>query len=244
MKQYYLIFTLVFLLTLVSATSIGDNYKVNEQMQITNYCQSGSCTYMNISSITYPNETILYLNSAMTQTGQTFNYSFTPDQVGDYYFITLGDPSVEIRDKDSFTVTYNGESNQDVAIYILLLLFMCSLIFGYYKLSQKVNYERWYSSILKKYEHKNYIKSNFSFIFYSLAKDAFLIYYSLVFIVILLLSDIIFMFNVISLIPIIEKIVMLYSFGIIAVAFLFIGKAQEMVMNLIEDIKNDNWGMN
>jgi hypothetical protein len=234
----------MFLFTLVSSTSIGDNYKVNEEMQITNYCQAGSCTYMNISSITYPNETILYLNSAMTKNEQSFNYSFTPDQVGTYYFITDGNPSVPIRDKDSFTVTYNGESNQDVAIYIFLLIFICSLIYGYHKLSEKINYDTWYKGILRKYEEKNYIKSNLSFIFYSLAKDAFLIYYSLVFIAILFLSDIIFMFNVISLIPIMEKVVMLYSFGIIAVAFMFIGKAQEMVMNLLEDIRNENWGMN
>jgi hypothetical protein len=229
---------------LVSADSIGDNYKIDEEMQITNYCQSGTCTYINLSSIEYPNGTITYLNSPMTQDGQTFNYSFTPDQVGKYFFITWGDPSIEVRDKDSFSVTYNGESNNDSSIYIMLLLFVCALIFGYYRISKEVNYEKWYKNILRKYEDKNYIKSNFSFVFYSLAKDSLLIYYSLVFIVIMLLSDIVFMFNVISLIPIIEKIVFLYSLGIIAVGFLFIGKAQEFIMKLIDDLKDANWGMN
>ena len=236
-------FALVFLLTFVSADSIGDSYKVDEEMQVTNYCQVGTCTYMNLSSIEYPNGTITYSNSAMTQNSQTFNYSFTPDKVGTYYFITCGDSTTAACDKDEFTVTYNGESNNDVAIYIVLLIFMCSLVFGYYKLSRVINYDKWYANILRKYEDKNYIKSNFSFIFYSLARSSFMIYYLLVFIIIMLLSDIIFMFNVISLIPIIEKIVMLYSFGIIAVGFLFIGKAQEFIMKLIDDIKNANWGI-
>ena len=242
-RQFVFIFSLIFMLTLVSADSIGDGYEVNEEMQITNYCESGDCTYVNISSIEYPNGTITYPNAAMTKNGQDFNYTFTPDQVGTYYFITFGDTNTITYDKDTFTVTYNGEVNNGVGIYILLLIFMCSLLFGYYKLRQKINFDNWYLNILRKYEHKNYIKSNFSFVFYSLAKDSLLIYYSLVFIIIMLLSDIIFMFNIISFIPIIEKVVMLYSLGIIAIAFLFIGKGQEMVMNLIEDIKNANWGM-
>ena len=243
-KQVMFLFALMFMLTFVTADSIGDGYKVDEEMQVTNYCQAGTCTYMNLSSIEYPNGTIIYLNSAMTQNGQTFNYSFTPDQVGTYYFITCGDSTVAACDKDYFIVTYNGEVNNDVAIYIVLLIFMMSLIVGYYKLSEKINFDQWYANILRKYENSNFIKSNFSFVLYNLAKDSFLIYYSLVFIVIMLLSDIIFMFNVISLIPIIEKIVMLYSFGIIAVAFLFIGKGQEMIRKLLDDLKDANWGMN
>ena len=244
MKYLWAVFALIFMLTFVSADSIGDGYKVDEEMQITNYCQAGTCTYMNLSSLEYPNGTITYLKSVMTQNGQTFNYTFTPDKVGTYYFITCGDSTTAACDKDTFITTYNGEINSNnVAIYIVLLIFMCSLIFGYYRLRQTVSFDKWYASILRKYEHKNYIKSNFSFVFYNLAKDSLLIYYSLVFVVIMLLSDIVFMFNVISLIPIIEKVVMLYSFGIIAVAFLFIGKAQEMIVSLIDDIKNANWGI-
>jgi len=242
-KQIIFIFTLMFMLTLVSADSIGDGYKVDEEMQITNYCQAGTCTYMNLSSVEYPNGTVTYLNSAMTQNVQTFNSSFTPDQIGTYYFVTCGDSTTAACDKDWFIVTYNGETNKDVSIYIMLIIFMSGLIFGYYRLRRTIDFDKWYAGIIRKYENKNYIKSNFSFILYSLAKDSFLIYYLLVFIVITLLSDIIFMFNVISLIPIIEKVVMLYSFGIIAVAFLFIGKGQEMVMNLVDDIKNSNWGI-
>jgi len=244
MNKFFLsVFCLMFILTFVSADSIGDGYKVDEEMQITNYCQAGVCTYMNLSSVEYPNGTMVYLNAAMTQNGQTFNYSFTPDQVGTYYFVTCGDSSVSVCDKDYFICTYNGEVNNDVAIYIILLIFMSSLIFGYYRLSSNINFDKWYAGILRKYEDKNYIKSNFSFVLYSLAKDGFLIYYMLVFIVIMLLSDIIFMFNVISLIPIIEKIVFLYSLGIIAVGFLFLGKGQEILFKLIDDLKNSNWGI-
>ena len=142
-KQVMFLFALMFMLTFVTADSIGDGYKVDEEMQVTNYCQAGTCTYMNLSSIEYPNGTIVYLNSAMTQNGQTFNYSFIPDQVGTYYFITCGDSTVAACDKDYFIVTYNGEVNKDVAIYIVLLIFMMSLIVGYYKLRQKINFDQW-----------------------------------------------------------------------------------------------------
>jgi len=242
-RQVIFIFALMFMLTFVGADSIGDGYKVDEEMQITNYCQAGTCTYMNLSSVELPNGTISYLNSAMTQNGQTFNSSFTPDQVGTYYFVTCGDSSVAVCDKDYFVVTYNGETNKDVAVYIMLIVFLSCLIFGYYRLRRTIDFDKWYAGIIKKYEDKNYIKSNFSFVLYNLAKDSFLIYYSLVFVVLMMLSDIIFMFNVISLIPIIEKVVMLYSFGIIAVAFLFIGKGQELLTKLLDDLKDSNWGI-
>lgn len=51
-----------------------------------------SCTYVNLSSIKYPNSTMNNLNVAMTKNGVNFNYNFCEtDQLGTYIITTCGD---------------------------------------------------------------------------------------------------------------------------------------------------------
>jgi len=78
MKKIFIFLILgMFLLNLgfVNAENIG-TFKLNEEFEITNYCNSGDCSYMNLSSITYPNGTVFYINEQMTKTGQEFNYFY------------------------------------------------------------------------------------------------------------------------------------------------------------------------
>ena len=90
----------IFLISLVGATNIG-TFKQNQQMQITNYCSTGDCTYANLTTINLPNGKIDYINSAMTQDGQNFNYSYTPSILGNYIFNTCSDPSgVKVRSEE------------------------------------------------------------------------------------------------------------------------------------------------
>lgn len=55
------------------------------------YQQCDSCSYVNISSITYPNGTILPLEEVMTRTGVDYNYSFQPPTQGCYSYSVYGD---------------------------------------------------------------------------------------------------------------------------------------------------------
>lgn len=99
----------------------------NVEMEITNYCQTGDCTYTNLSSITFPNGTVGYFNVFMTKTENDFNYTYTPTELGPYGFKTCGDPGgVTICDSDTFKVTYNGDevsTSQSVIYGILFIVF-------------------------------------------------------------------------------------------------------------------------
>lgn len=111
---------------MVSAESIG-TYKINEEMQITNYCQSGSCTYMNLVSLEFPNGTIIYPDTAMTNNNQVFNSTFTPDQLGIFKLKTCGNPNgVVVCDSDTFEVTSTGAGG---SMFFLILLTSIAMIF-------------------------------------------------------------------------------------------------------------------
>ena len=133
----------IFLISIVGATNIG-TFKQNQQMQITNYCSTGDCTYANLTTINLPNGKIDYINSAMTQDGQNFNYSYTPSILGNYIFNTCSDPSgVKVCDSDSFTATPNGEefsvakSISYIGFLILTLFTLIMTIWGAIKVKWK-----------------------------------------------------------------------------------------------------------
>ena len=133
MKRLLLfLFLGMFLFSLVSAESIG-TVKQGDSIEITNYCQVGSCTYMNLTSITYPNGTVINVNTEMTKNGQNFNYTYTPTELGIYNFKTCGDPAGEyLCDSDTFEVTSTGTGGSMffiILITILALIFFISSLF-------------------------------------------------------------------------------------------------------------------
>lgn len=127
---------ILFSFSLVAAENIG-TFKIDEEMQITNYCSSADCTYMNLSSYTYPNGTLVYLNKEMTKNGQEFNYSFIPRTLGEYNFKTCANPNGEQNcDSDFFDITPNG-NNFDVGqgilygfVFLLIGMFLFFSITG------------------------------------------------------------------------------------------------------------------
>jgi len=123
--------TLLNLFPLINAESIG-SFRVGEQFQITNFCNSGDCSYMNISSITYPNGTVLFLNKVMSQVGQGFNYSFSTDTKGAYSFDTCADPTGKYTcERDSFSVNTIGgtlTSAKAITYTIILIISLLTLV--------------------------------------------------------------------------------------------------------------------
>ncbi len=235
-----LVFVFLLMFTLVGADSIG-TFTNGQEMQITNYCEAGVCTYMTLTSLEVPNGTIIYPDTNMTMNDQTFNYSFTPDQIGNYKFVTCGDSTIATCDKDDFDVTHTGKETY-VGINVILLLFFVSLFAGLVWLNSKVDYKKWYARILTKYDKKNYLNSVLSMIAYNFIKNTFVLYYLVGFPIVLILVDIILTFNIISMIGIGETILWVYSLGVLIVAFSFFGKLQEFIVGLIEDLKNMKWG--
>ena len=242
MKWIYVSLILLMLVSLVSADNLG-TYEINKPMKITNYCNSGSCSYVTLNSLEYSNGSINNINTNMTKNSQTFSYNFTPTTTGTYYFTTCGDPEIDICERDDFFVNFNGEETP-IGITIILLLFFISLALGYSALNKKINYEKWYEGILKKSENKNYIKVAFSTVAYNFIRDKFTIYYLLIFPIVIILTDIIMTYNINSLYVLFENAIFVYSFGVALVAFSLFGKFQEFIMNAVEDLNKKSWGMN
>lgn len=126
MKKVFL-FLLVGMFILSFASAVEDTvYTLNEDMEINNFCPAGNCSYMNLTSLEYPNGTINYFNEGMINHNQLFTYSFTPDQVGKYYFITCDNNNCE---NNNFLVTPNGQPSPEgivVVMFSVLLLFVLS----------------------------------------------------------------------------------------------------------------------
>jgi len=240
-RELLFVFMLVILLTTVSADFLG-TFQVDREMQITNYCNYGICTYINLTSLEYPNGTIEYLNIAMTKNGQAYNYSFTPTELGTYTFVTCGDPNVDICDKDTFNVNFNGEDNS-IPTMIILLIFFVSLFMGYFYLNSKINYDKWYDAILIKYENKNYVKLILSSIGYNLIKNKLAVYYFLGFPVVLILTDIIMSYSINIFSSLFQYVIFVYSLGILVIAFSFFGQFQEFIMRMLKDFNSMSWGM-
>jgi len=120
----------LFLFSFVSAENIG-NFRVNESFQITNYCATSDCSYMNITSITSPSGQVVYYNEEMTKNEQEFNYTYTPLELGIYNFKTCADPESTVRcESDEFTVSPTGkELTYSKSILYTIIIVMSLLVF-------------------------------------------------------------------------------------------------------------------
>src|SRR5690606_951212 len=144
-----------------------------------------------------------------------------------------------------YQVTVSGEliSLPQILAYITLLLFLFVLIFTFYYTTKKINYERWYDSILRKYEMKNTAKMIISSFGYNLMKNAFVWYYLFGLPIILLITDICYTFGVNSMIELMKIILAVYWFGFILVGIYFFGILQEWIVNLKDEIESIGWGV-
>jgi len=117
-------------------------YKQGQKINLLQTC--ADCTYVNISSITSPNGSILISNAVMSQDGSVFNYtlnsSFT-DTIGTYRVNGIGDP--EGTDEIwtyGFDVTYYGyamsqsQSILYIALFGIIIFAFVITLFGINKL--------------------------------------------------------------------------------------------------------------
>jgi hypothetical protein len=128
----FIICLALMLVPMVSAVNIG-TFKLGEDVEITNYCAAGTCTYINISSVKFPDSSMLYINEAMTKNGNNYAYTFNgTTTIGDYTFVTCGNPDgVVYCDSDTFTVTPNGFVNSPLFYIIFLLVAIGLIVLGY-----------------------------------------------------------------------------------------------------------------
>lgn len=244
-KMNPLIIIIILLLSSsVSSTNIG-TFKIGENFQITNYCNSGDCSFMNLTSITFPNGSIIYLNIEMTKNQQEFNYTYNSSQEGDYYFKTCADPKGYFTcESDSFTLTYSGEDWDYVKLIsrVFLILFLIFLIFLIHRSNKKINYEKWYNKIVKKYQMKNTFKFALSALGYNIAKNLYIFSYLIGLLGILVLTELTFFLNITSVFKVMQIILELYTWGSLIVVIVLFSQVQEWMVEWKETIEKIKWG--
>ena len=235
----------IFLFSFTSAVLIG-TYKINEEMSITNYCKDGTCTYMNLTSIKLPNNTILNFNTEMTQNVQDFNYSYTPTLEGEYTFVTCGNPSAEvICNSDTFKVNSFGAEPPTSATAIsnlIIIIFLITLMIALYTTTNKINFEQWNNTIHKKYINRNYVKLVFGAIFYNIMKNIYVIQYLLGFVILLAVTNTANTYAISTITSILVAFTIIYSIGAILIAIYFFSHVQEWIMDLLKHVSDLKWG--
>lgn len=93
LKFFYILFLIFLAMPLISAPQIDlGTFESGSCIELIQLC--GDCTYNNITSIQYPNETKVILDVRMTQRGTEFNYTYCfPDLNGRYNINGFGDLS-------------------------------------------------------------------------------------------------------------------------------------------------------
>lgn len=128
------ILVMLTMLTLLSFISAEINtlgiYKLNNCVELKQIC--ANCTFINITSILYPNSSLAVSDVAMTKKGADFNYTFCNTSLyGRYIYNTLGDPDGELAIAPiTFEITNTGENftGQISSVYILAVIFLVILI--------------------------------------------------------------------------------------------------------------------
>jgi hypothetical protein len=148
-KIYLSILLGLFLISFASAmqcdgTFLG-TYKQNTNINLRQTCDT--CSYVTLSSITYPNSTTLNINTNMTKSGIEYNYSFYADSLGGNSYSVFGDKDGTLQSENfCFEVTPTGTSqstSQGIGSMVFLgLMIVLMVVFGFvgFKLSKSDNW--------------------------------------------------------------------------------------------------------
>jgi len=116
---------LLFAIIMISSATAGLGvYEINTCVDIRTILNSSA---VNISSISYPNTTVLYLDDLMTKNGKTFNYTFCDNTITGKYIYDYYDNEGNVYVND-YTITNTGtELNEGQSILYVVLLMVLGL---------------------------------------------------------------------------------------------------------------------
>lgn len=146
----------ILLINLASAIDVAtiNSGKQNNCISLIQVCSN--CSFVNITSIQYPNLTLIYNSPhyTMTKHSPDFNYTFcSTSQVGFYTYNTLGNPDGVLESQPvTFEITPSGfiqTTSQGITSAIVLLVVMISggfLLFGGFKLLE--NKDLWFFGVI------------------------------------------------------------------------------------------------
>jgi len=128
MKKLILLFSLVLMLSSISAISDLGTFKQGSIIELRQTCDN--CTFVNLTSVSYPNSTLGKYDVVMTKQGVDYNYTFsTTSLVGDHLYNVCGDKNgILVCETISFNITPSG-SEDNTGFYILIILLVYAIAF-------------------------------------------------------------------------------------------------------------------
>jgi len=125
MKKIYLTLILgIFLISLVSADGSLGTFRQSDCIELYQYCDD--CTYVNLTTIQYPNGTIQIFNEEMTKNDIDYNYTFCSTlELGDYSYTVKGDKGGAVStERLSFEVTPSGQGGTENTIFFIFIILL------------------------------------------------------------------------------------------------------------------------
>jgi len=132
MKKLILLFSIVFMIFLVGATSNLGTFKQGDCIELYQLCDN--CTYVNLTSITFPDSTLTTIGSSMTKSDVDYNHTFCNTTVlGDHSYKVCGDKdgvfSCEVID---FLITPSGRSDNSSYFIVIILIIYAVAFIGFF----------------------------------------------------------------------------------------------------------------
>ena len=130
--KIFLLSMLIITMGLVAADGDIGLVKQYDCISLYNYCPS--CTYINLTAIQYPNQTVIDMNIAMTKTNNNYIYSFcNTGNLGEYSYTTCGDKTGDVGCEDMvFEVTPSGFAWSNGLYFLIIALSIGIIVLGYY----------------------------------------------------------------------------------------------------------------
>ena len=248
LKYLSVLLVSLFMISFITAQGCADEgwkgtSKIAENKTIQITCNT--CTFINFSA-TNPSQNIFLDNVQMEKSGSVYSYVFldTDLNVTGIYWID-GYSNLDVPLGLCFDVTPTGYDDDLPYIFVnfILFMFLIGAIVGVAVITRKIDFEKWNNKILSKYEDKNPVKVLFSGLCYCFMRDTFLIYYLLGFPLLIIIEDMMYTFNILSIHTLMINMIDLYSIGIIIAGLLFMGMAFQFLKETWDTFENMKWGV-
>ncbi len=123
MKSLIVFILCLLIIPTVLAVDLGE-FEQNNIVELTQVCDN--CTYVHLTTVQYPNSSVIDIGINMTKVRSTYNYSFSNTiSIGDYIYTTCGDPDgIYTCQSVDFEITTTGDkvSLSNIIIVITFLL--------------------------------------------------------------------------------------------------------------------------
>ena len=125
-----LIFLLMGMFLINSASADLGTFKQGDCISLYQFCDD--CSYVNLTTIQYPNGIIETINQEMTKNDVDYNYTFcSTNDLGDYYYVVKGDAGGSIvTERLDFSITPSGRGgNENIFFFIFVILLIYGITF-------------------------------------------------------------------------------------------------------------------